>query len=594
MSINRVFLGAFVVSLATVSPVRAQPADLLGIGLIVVATGSQAGAVAARLAQGEPFDELARQYSIDPSAATGGYLGTITASELRGEYQTILKPLAPGGTSRIEAVDGRYVLLRRFSAEETLIAASRAGHTEVVRRLVERGTTANAKAADGTTALMEAARAGHSDIVPILIGAGADTNASYPDRSTVLMASALSGRADIVGALIRGGADVNAKASNGSTALIEASYAGHREAAGILMAAGADVNAHLADGSTALMAAALAGHAGIVGDLAKAGAEVNARAANDSTALIEAAYPGHLETVRILLAAGADPNAKLGDGWTALMAAALGGHLDLVRVLLEAGADLNARNHRGWTALMHAVGAADMTMVKALLDGGAEVTASERSVYVGSLYVNEYYSSNAVRLLDLAATEFQRALAANPGDPGALAWMAATEVLRWDERLDLKQFRTARALLDRCLQLDPDKAERHYWIAATSWIFALRGKGATAAEYVAIVDEGIQHASKALEIDPAYADALVYLSALYRRKADFSSAGAERDALLQRADAVYQDSLEVRNEAGPRDHPDDVFRPAPPPPPAPPFDDGFPFGRPLGGDVRPATAVTPR
>jgi hypothetical protein len=74
----------------------------------------------------------------------------------------------------------------------------------------------------------------------------------------------------------------------------------------------------------------------------------------------------------------------------------------------------------------------------------------------------------------------------------------------------------------------------------------------------AILDEGIQHARKAIELDPQFADAMDHLSVLYLRKGE--------QAL---ADAARQDAQRTRQRLGnrPSRFNDQFSRPALPPPP---------------------------
>src|SRR5262249_14126881 len=163
---------------------------------------------------------------------------------------------------------------------------------------------------------------------------------------------------------------------------------------------------------------------------------------------------------------------------------------------------------------------------------------------------------------------FQRALAAQPQNPSALEWMGAVEFLQWDKNPSLDQFRKASALLKRSADLDPKDPDRHYWIAATSSIFVSSGKGATETETAAILEEGIQHARAAIELDPQFADAMDHLSVLYRRKA--ALAPADRDELVRRAEASHQDAIRIRQRRGnrPSRFSDQFSRPAVPPAPA--------------------------
>ena len=51
------------------------------------------------MADGAPFEEVAKQYSQSPTAEKGGDLGAVQPGDLAGELQTALKALKPGETS---------------------------------------------------------------------------------------------------------------------------------------------------------------------------------------------------------------------------------------------------------------------------------------------------------------------------------------------------------------------------------------------------------------------------------------------------------------------------------------------------------------
>ena len=75
--------------------IGAQREPLLGLRLIVVKTEAEATGLRARLIAGESFEELAKNYSTDSSAAGGGYLGPVAVGDLRPEIQEALAGLAP-------------------------------------------------------------------------------------------------------------------------------------------------------------------------------------------------------------------------------------------------------------------------------------------------------------------------------------------------------------------------------------------------------------------------------------------------------------------------------------------------------------------
>jgi tetratricopeptide (TPR) repeat protein len=189
--------------------------------------------------------------------------------------------------------------------------------------------------------------------------------------------------------------------------------------------------------------------------------------------------------------------------------------------------------------------------VRAVLSKTTDISAADRSIALGGTYVNEYYSSNDAKLLEFAAAEFQKALAAQPQDPTVLEWTGALEFLRWDKPPTQEQFRKANTLLNKAAELDPKDPDRHCWIAAVDAIYGSAGMDP-------ILDEGIAHAKKAIELDPQFADAMDYLSILYRKKGESAP-----------ADNASQDAERVRQRRGnrPSRFNDQFSRPALPAPP---------------------------
>ena len=437
----------------------------------------------------------------------------------------------------------------------------------MIRKLLNDGANVNAPFGDGSTVLMGAAQAGQIEIVRALLAAGAAVSAQTLDGMTALLVGAQAGHTEIVRALLGAGAAVNARKADGGTALMDAAFGGHVEIVRLLLESQADPNITLANGSTALMAASVKGHNDIVRALLQGSAQVNAGSNGGGTALMEAAYGGHAETIRILLAAGADANGSNPKGLTALMGAALGGHTDAVETLLEAGAFVVARDAKGWTALTYARASAHSATVRMLLAKATDLNAQERSIALGGTYLNEYYASNDAHLLELAAAEFQKVLSIQPQNVAALEWMGAVEFLRWDKPPTLEQFKRAVSFLKKSVDLDAKDPDRHYWIAAASSIFASNGKGASVVDSAAILEDGIQHAKRAIELDPQFADAMDHLSVLYRRRADLIS--SERNQLVRMADAARQDAVRVRARLGnrPSRFSDQFSRPALPPAP---------------------------
>ena len=551
-----------------------QAATPVGLRIIVVRTEADAESIATRLRSGEKFDAVAKAQSLDPSARAGGYLGLLYMSELRPEIQTALQGLKPGDIGPITRIGREFALLVLLTSEQAQeielnrwretgsdprspvlghlwALAIGANDVKLARTLLSAGADVNGSFGDNSTILMGAAQAGEIEIVQSLIVSGAAVNAKTRDGTTALLVAAQNGQTIVVRELLRAGADVNARKNDGGTALIDAAFGGHIDIVEALLESRADPNVALRDGSNALMAAAGKGHNQIIQALLRAGARVNAGADTGGTALMEAAYAGKSDALRILLAAGADSKVANPDGITALMAAAFGGHTSVVELLLTAGAPIAPRDKRGWTALTYARASASSATVRIILDKTTDITSPERQIALGGTYVNEYYSSNDPRLLDLAAVEFQNALTAQPQNVAAMEWMGAVEFIRWGKPPTLEQFRKANTLLIQASTLDPKDPDRHCWIAAVNSTFASAGMDD-------ILDEGIEHATKAIELDPQFAAAMDFLSILYRKKGDEA-----------RADAANRDAESIRQRRGnkPSRFNDQFSRPALPHPP---------------------------
>jgi ankyrin repeat protein len=462
---------------------------------------------------------------------------------------------------------GSSQVLRKAELERLWTSAIVSNDSALVRKLIADGADVNVPFDDGSTVLMGAAQSGQLENVRLLLEAKAAPNASTRDGMTAMVLAAQSGHAGIVRLLLEAGADVNARKADGGTALMDAAFGGHVEVIRTLLDFHADPNVTLQNGSTALMAASGKGHSEIIRGLVQAGARLNEGANGGGTALMEAAYAGHAEAVGILLAAGADSNAANSKGMTALMGAALGGHTQIVEALLAARASVSAKDSRGWSALTNARASANPATVRTILAKADNIPADERSIALGGTYVNEYYSSNEGSLLEMAADEFQKVLKTQPQNIEALEWMGAVEFVRWSKPPTIEQFRKTAAYFKKAVDLDAKDPDRHYWIAAISLAFVLTGKGASIVDTAMMLDDGILHAKKAIELDPQFADAMDQLSGLYRRKGVLMA--SDRPQLDKLSAAAHQDAQRARQRTGnrPSRFNDQFSRPALPPAP---------------------------
>ena len=117
--------------------------------------------------------------------------------------------------------------------------AVNAGHLVVVKFLIAKGASPNARNKTGTTPLSNAAMDGRTDIVEFLIANGGRVNTRNVIGSTPLHAAALEGHVQVVRILLANGAKVDAKLNSGVTSLHLAVLEGHIQVVRLLLANGA-------------------------------------------------------------------------------------------------------------------------------------------------------------------------------------------------------------------------------------------------------------------------------------------------------------------------------------------------------------------
>ena len=132
-----------------------------------------------------------------------------------------------------------------------LIASAKAGMSDVVKMLIDRGAHVNSRASNDETPLMAATRM-DSGTIGMLIDRGAELEARNVDGETALLVAARQGDMEGASVLIQRGADVNARAKNDVTALHLAISRNSPEIAKLLLNHGADATAKTRGGHTPL------------------------------------------------------------------------------------------------------------------------------------------------------------------------------------------------------------------------------------------------------------------------------------------------------------------------------------------------------
>jgi|JI10StandDraft_1071094.scaffolds.fasta_scaffold02763_14 ankyrin repeat protein len=255
-------------------------------------------------------------------------------------------------------------------------------------------------AAAGLTAgapltLGDLVRQGKRDsVIAAITSPDVDVNARAPDGSTALMWAVFNVDKDLVRALLKAGARADVTNTYGASALGEAIKIEDVELVRMLLDAGANVDSPNLDRQTALMLAVSMGSLEISKLLVERGADVNAvETFRGQNALMWAAGGNQPEIVDLLLARGAknvnlraksddwarqmtsEPRAQFGSrqtgGLTALLYATRSGCLACVQSLVKAGADVNKPNPDGVTPLLNALDNKRWDIAMFLLDKGA-------------------------------------------------------------------------------------------------------------------------------------------------------------------------------------------------------------------------------
>lgn len=220
--------------------------------------------------------------------------------------------------------------------ENSLIKMSEDGETEGVRRILSSGLV-NVDCNDENlkpwaqigprTPLIYASREGHADIVRLLIQAGADVNQEGPDNSefeeSPLMVAANYNYFQVVKLLIEAGAEPDKvdQYTYGKTPLQLAAWNSNMPFGNLIPW----------DRETPIAVLKL---------LLDNGADVNKGDEFGTTPLIAAAYMGDCEVAELLLDRGADIE-KANENWRApLMTAVDANNKEMVKLLIDRGADI--------------------------------------------------------------------------------------------------------------------------------------------------------------------------------------------------------------------------------------------------------------
>lgn len=264
----------------------------------------------------------------------------------------------------------------------------------LVRGMLDHGARIDERSAakQGDTPLHVAARKHSPDMLKLLLDRGASIDARNGHEMTPLMSAISGGKTDNCKLLLERGADPKLRCIDGKGTLHLAVGEENLATLELLLNHGADINMVQQSGCSALSAAImldLRGPAGpasrgsdvqqdtpkhrIMQLLIERGTAIDKKAVDGATDLHTAAVMGDLAAVRILLDAGADPNAIDDCYRKPLWPAVRQNHIPIMELLLPLTTNIDDQIYTGHTYLSTAARWGHKECVRMLLDAGAAI-----------------------------------------------------------------------------------------------------------------------------------------------------------------------------------------------------------------------------
>ncbi len=200
----------------------------------------------------------------------------------------------------------------------------------------------------------------------------------------------------------------------------------------------------------------------------------------------------------------------------------------------------------------------------------------EATLYLGvahaSLYMPGVETEENRRIGEQAIEEFRKVLDKDPQNLLAIDGIANLLYRMGADSSDPRKLEESKGYHRKHIELRPEDPEPYLGIGVIDWAPAFRANqkmrnvySSAASEplrpddplppnlrvefvgkFGAIVDEGIEHLNKAIDLRPDYIDAMAYLNLLYRLKADQVFTDAERNRYFQIADDLVERIKEIR------------------------------------------------
>ncbi len=200
-------------------------------------------------------------------------------------------------------------------------------------------------------------------------------------------------------------------------------------------------------------------------------------------------------------------------------------------------------------------------------------------LYMATAYASRYIpgapSEENAHSGKLATDAYKEVLQREPQNLSAIDGLASILYQRAGQPFDADLFAESKSCHKKHIELKPQDPQPYYSIGVIDWALSYRGNTrlrqafnesvggeglrdidplpeVLRIEYVrefgGMIDEGIQVLTRAIELKSEYDDAMVYLSLLYRRKADTVGSAAERARLTEMADELLDRVKEIKTK----------------------------------------------
>lgn len=256
----------------------------------------------------------------------------------------------------------------------SLIDAASKGMYEVVKMILEKGSSCDVNYLDATGNSAIVAGRSFSDVVELLLGHGASINIQNETLNAILLEN--YGRFELVKRYCAlDSIDLNLCDTDGNTALSKAVRRHLPVIATLLLSTSQDLNLQENDsGRIAVMDAAVPSCFKLLLLLLDRKCDINHRDSEGNTALHTAIEAGYTDLVKyLILNCGADARIQNNAGKNALVAAVASGIFDIVAFLVESGVDINTRDKEGSTPLLLAIKNRFISIARFLIDSDANI-----------------------------------------------------------------------------------------------------------------------------------------------------------------------------------------------------------------------------